>query len=76
MEFTQKQTSNILAQLSEEDNGLNPVLKLTLEFLIKSERSEYNFSNGDSSNGYRPRKSYGNESILGVQGSRILSWDY
>lgn len=45
MEFTQKQTSNILAQLSEEDNGLNPILKLTLEFLIKSERSEYNFSN-------------------------------
>ncbi len=55
MEFTQKRVSDILTQLLEEENGLNTVLKLTLEVLTKSERTEYNFSNGDSSNDYRIR---------------------
>ncbi len=67
MDFTQKQVRDILTRLLEEENGLNTVLKLTLEALMKSERTEYNFSNGDSSNGYRPRKSYGNGQMLELQ---------
>lgn len=64
MNFTQKQVSEILAQLLEEENGLNTVLKLTMEALMKSERTEHNISNGDLSNGYRPRKAYGNGQML------------
>ncbi len=76
MDFTQKQVRDILTRLLEEENGLNTVLKLTLEALMKSERTEYNFSNGDSSNGYRPRKSYGNGQMLELQVPRTRNGNF
>ncbi len=43
MKFTQKQVSDILTQLLEEENGLNTVLKLTLEALMKSDARSTTF---------------------------------
>jgi len=64
MRFTQPQFSEIITDLIEKEDGLNIILKTTLEALMKAERSEYKRFIKDYSNGYRSRKVYGNGKMI------------
>lgn len=44
---------------STNEDGLNTILKLSLEVLMKSEREIYKSNVGDYSNGSRNRKTHG-----------------
>lgn len=67
MHFTQAQVSKILEDILKKEDGLNTVLKLSLEALMKSERDEFNKANGSYSNGYRSRKAFGDKQMLELQ---------
>ncbi len=47
MRFTQPQINEIFESLPEKEEGLNTVLKLPLETLMKMERSEYKKAHTD-----------------------------
>lgn len=64
MHFTHKQVSEIIAQFIEKKGGLNEILKMSLEALMRSERSLHNAENDDYSNGYRSRKVYGDKQMI------------
>ena len=64
MNFTQKQIYEILGQVVSKEEGLEQVMQMSLEILMKSEREEHNGSHSDLSNGYRARKTYGNGKLL------------
>jgi hypothetical protein len=59
MNFTQKQIYEILEQVVCKEEGLEQLLKMSMEVLIKTEREEHNDMFSDLSNGYRPRKTFG-----------------
>ena len=59
MQFTQSQISEIFEQILQKESGFNEILKLSLETLMKIERSEHNLKEKDLSNGYRPRRIFG-----------------
>lgn len=67
MHFTQKQVSEILEEILEKEDGLNTILKMSLEALMKSERTVHNKSEQDYSNGYRSRKAFGDKQMLELQ---------
>lgn len=67
MHFTQKQVSEILEEVLEKEDGLNSILKMSLEALMKSERTEHNKAQQDYSNGYRSRKAFGDKQLLELQ---------
>lgn len=73
MRFTQPQINEIFESLLEKEEGLNAVLKLTLETLMKMERSEYKKENADYSNGYRSRKAFGDKKMLELRVPRTRS---
>ena len=64
MHFTQGQIYEVLEQVLSKEDGLEQILKMSLESLMKSERTIHNESNLDSSNGFRPRKTFGRGKIL------------
>lgn len=64
MHFTQSQFTTIIEDVINHEDGLNKILKTTLEVLMKTERSEYQHTTKDYSNGYRPRKVFGHGKIL------------
>lgn len=53
MNFTQDQIREILGQIAQGENGYQKILQLSIEAIMRSERSEFNRIKGDSSNGYR-----------------------
>lgn len=53
MNFTQQQITEILDEIANGKNGYQELLKLSLESIMRSERSEFNRENQDVSNGYR-----------------------
>ncbi len=67
MHFTQTQISKIIEQILEKEDGLNTILKMTLEALMKAERTEHNTSTRDYSNGYRTRKAFGDKQMIELQ---------
>lgn len=67
MDFTPSQISKIIEQTVCKEDGLNTILKLTLEALMKAERTEYKHLTQDYSNGYRSRKAFGNKQMLELQ---------
>jgi transposase-like protein len=66
MHFTQTQITEILDEIARGKNGYQELLKLSLESIMRAERSEFNSINSDISNGYR----YG--SVLGHGGKLEL----
>lgn len=58
MEFTQSQISEIISGITNGEDGLKGLVQLGLESLMQSERTIYNESVGDVSNGFRDRKVY------------------
>ncbi|NLN95446.1 MAG: hypothetical protein GX128_04660 [Bacteroidales bacterium] len=61
MNYTPYQISKIIEQIVCKEGGLNAIPKLTLETLMKAERTEYKHLAQDYSNGYRSRKAFGNK---------------
>jgi putative transposase len=77
MNFTHAQISEILLDLANSDNGLELLMKMVLETLMKSERELHRLSNPtDYANGYRPRKTnaFGKEIALKVPRTRSGSF--
>ena len=64
LHFTQEQVTKILEEIAIKENGLQELQKLSLEAMMRAEREEHNASNGDMSNGYRPRRTFGRGKIL------------
>jgi transposase-like protein len=53
MNFTQTQITEILDEIASGNNGYQHLLQLSLESIMRAERTEFNNLNNDSSNGYR-----------------------
>ncbi len=64
LHFTPSQVKEILSELARGENGAALVLKLGLEAIMLSEREEHNRLQGDQSNGYRFRKTFGQGKLL------------
>ncbi|GAP43963.1 transposase, Mutator family [Lentimicrobium saccharophilum] len=64
LHFTQEQVTKILEEIAIKENGLQELQKLSLEAMMRAEREEHNALNGDMSNGYRPRRTFGRGKIL------------
>lgn len=64
LHFTREQVSKILDDIAQNEGGIQEILKLSLESLMRCERALFNESNSDVSNGYRLRKTFGNGKIL------------
>lgn len=67
LQFSGEQISAILAEVANTEDGYNQILKYSLEALMRAEREEHNALHGDQSNGYRPRKSFGQGRIMELQ---------
>jgi transposase-like protein len=67
MQFTQTQIKDILSELVSKEDGLNTILKLTLEALMRVERTEHNEVHQDYSNGFRSRKAFGDKQMIELQ---------
>jgi len=65
--FTQEQVTKILEDIAQEKGGYQEVLKISLEAMMRAEREEHNKLQGDMSNGYRYRKTFGQGKILELQ---------
>lgn len=67
LNFTQGQITQILSEFAKEDNGINQVMQISLEALMKAERELYNETNKDVSNGYRRVNALGHNKELKLQ---------
>lgn len=76
MNFTQPQNYEILEQLLLKPDGLQQVLKMSLEIIMKSERKLHNESTSDLSNGFRPRKTFGRGKIMELRVPRTRSGNF
>lgn len=76
MRFTQSQISEILEELTNQEDGMNQLLRMSLEAIMKAERSEHNRQQRDVSNGYRPRKSLGRGKIIELQVPRTRKGNF
>lgn len=64
LHFTQEQVTKILEDILSKEGGLQELQKISLEALMRAGREEHNLEFSDSSNGYRPRRTFGHGRIL------------
>ena len=65
MQFTKEQLSEVLGKHIERDRGLQDLMELMIESMMKAERRDFlDTSPGNKGNGYRQGKSYGQGRIL------------
>jgi len=76
MRFTQPQFTKIIEDIIEKEDGLNTILKTTLEAMMKAERTEYKKSVNDYSNGYRSRKAFGDGKMIELKVPRTRKGFY
>lgn len=76
MNFTQAQKYEILENIIKNDSGIEDILKMSLEILMRSEREAHNESHQDSSNGYRYRKTYGRGRLLELKVPRTRNGNF
>lgn len=76
MQFTQGQITSILQEILQQEDGLNTIMKLTLEALMRVERSLHNATVGDYSNGYRIRRAFGNKEMIELRVPRTRSGSF
>lgn len=76
MNFTREQNYEILEKLINQKNGLEEILQMSLEILMKAEREEHNIKNSDLSNGYRYRKTYGHGRVLELKIPRTRNGNF
>lgn len=67
LHFTREQITKILGDIAQKEGGLNELLTISLEALMRAERTVHNHTHGDVSNGYRSRKSFGHGKLLELQ---------
>jgi len=65
--FAQEQITEILEDIAQKEGGYQEVLKISLEAMMRAEREEHNRKQGDMSNGYSIRKTFGQGKILELQ---------
>lgn len=76
LHFTQSQIKEILTDVASGPNGTDELLRMSLEAIMRAERLEHNIENGDMSNGYRFRKTYGKGNILELRVPRSRSGQF
>ena len=76
LNFTQDQITTILADIAKKEDGVQQILKMSFEAIMKAEREEHNLSKGDQSNGYRLRKTYGHKKILELRVPRSRNGNF
>lgn len=76
LHFTQEQITNILQEIANGEAGMQQVLKISLEAIMRAERQEHNNDYSDHSNGYRPRKSFGSGKILELRVPRTRQGNF
>ena len=76
MHFTQSQFTEIIENIIDKEDGLNIILKTTLEAMMKAERTEYQKSTQDYSNGYRYRKAFGEGKMIELKVPRTREGFY
>ncbi len=76
MHFTQTQISKIIEQIVEKEDGLNTIFLMTLEALMKAERTGYNHQRKDNSNGFRTRKAFGDKQMPELQVPRTRNGSF
>src|SRR5699024_6369581 len=76
MRYTQPQFTKIIEDIIEKEDGLNTILKTTLEAMMKAERTEYKKSVNDYSNGYRSRKAFGDGKMIELKVPRTRKGFY
>jgi len=59
LNLTHEQVTKILTEVAEKKDGYNKVLQLSIEALMRAERTIHNSQKGDVSNGYRFRRLFG-----------------
>lgn len=64
LHFTREQISEILDEITQKEGGIQELLKLSLEAIMRAEREIHNETHGDVSNGYRFRKTIGSGKLL------------
>lgn len=65
MKISKVQLQTLIGNHIQRENGLNEVLEMTLNALMKAERRQHlSGDDGDKGNGYRPGKVYGNGKLL------------
>jgi len=65
MEITKIQLKDLIENHLKQENGLNEVMEMVLNGMMKAERTEFlSKAAGNKGNGYRPGKTYGNGKIL------------
>lgn len=67
LNFTQEQITKILTSVASEKDGMHKVMALSLEAMMRAERSLHNEQQNDVSNGYRPVKAFGQGQQLRLQ---------
>src|SRR5690554_3935405 len=76
MHFTQSQVSKIIEEVVSKEDGLNTILKMSLDALMKSERTQHNQQYRDLSNGFRTRRAFGDKQMIELQVPRTRSGNY
>jgi len=67
LDFTQEQITKILTEVASGQEGIQKVLELSLEAMMRAERLVHNESHADVSNGYRKVKALGHGRQLRLQ---------
>lgn len=76
MHFTQVQIKEIIETIVQKEDGLNTILKIALESLMKAERAEHLINNSDYGNGFRTRKAFGDKQMLELQVPRTRNGSF
>ncbi len=76
LHFTQEQVTNILEEIATKENGIQELQRISLEAMMRAEREEHNRTEGDMSNGYRPRRTFGQGKILELRVPRSRSGQF
>jgi len=76
LNFTQEQINDFLLEIGEKKEGPDLLLKYAIEALMRGERAEYNALTHDTSNGYRPRKTYGRGKMLELKVPRTRNGSF
>ncbi len=76
MNFTQEQRYEIIEKIIKEGKGIEEILKMSLEILMKAEREGHNLTSKDMSNGYRYRKMYGRGRMLELKVPRTRNGNF
>lgn len=76
MNFTQVQRYEIIESIIKNGCGIEEILKISLEVLMKAEREAHNHQTQDMSNGYRYRKTYGQGKLLELKVPRTRNGNF